>query len=487
MKNLYLLLGGAALVQLLRRPQIGKIVDGRPPGVTQCLDGKWSTYRPGRGVCSHHAGWRGLVEKVEDAEVIENEPVILPEPEQKPAAIKEDDIRWGTRVRLTAPFESFSKGAIGVHTRPPSDPFFGRKDTPGILYVEFGYSPEGVMQSGNIPISMLEVVVEDDRVRIRRRTSKNPELPPPPPGIYIEDIDYELARRAYSGTSMRPEQRGRSQVVGHRRELVELYRDLAKGRTPEQVTVFNGRWKTFVNRYTKLKVDYLRHHTGLMSTMVTGPARFPVARQRKMSDQSDRKRQKMTDYWNKFVKIIKKDRDIYPENFVNEPIRSGTSDAVERLQKKLSDRIALQDQYKLANKILRKRTDDAAFREAGLDPRWVAKNLNPYGNKAKIAPYLLQNNNAEINRLKKRLEQEEIKQMQRLNNVIRESTFAGGRVEEHLGDNRLRIFFDDKPSAENRAKLKKNGWRWSPKNVAWQRQLTDNAWRSATQLLSLNT
>lgn len=53
-------------MQLLRRPQIGKIVDGRPPGVTQCLDGKWSTYRPGRGVCSHHSGWRGTSVKEEE-------------------------------------------------------------------------------------------------------------------------------------------------------------------------------------------------------------------------------------------------------------------------------------------------------------------------------------------------------------------------------------------------------------------------------------
>lgn len=35
---------------------IGRIVNERPPGLTQCLDGSYSTYIPGRGVCSYHGG-----------------------------------------------------------------------------------------------------------------------------------------------------------------------------------------------------------------------------------------------------------------------------------------------------------------------------------------------------------------------------------------------------------------------------------------------
>jgi len=35
---------------------IGKIVKEKPPGLTECFDGKYSTYLPGRGVCSYHGG-----------------------------------------------------------------------------------------------------------------------------------------------------------------------------------------------------------------------------------------------------------------------------------------------------------------------------------------------------------------------------------------------------------------------------------------------
>lgn len=40
---------------------------------------------------------------------------------------------------------------------------------------------------------------------------------------------------------------------------------------------------------------------------------------------------------------------------------------------------------------------------------------------------------------------------------------------------RLQLIFDGKPADEIREILKKNGFKWSPKNGAWQRQLTDNA------------
>ena len=40
---------------------------------------------------------------------------------------------------------------------------------------------------------------------------------------------------------------------------------------------------------------------------------------------------------------------------------------------------------------------------------------------------------------------------------------------------RLQLIFDGKPEPEVLEILKRNGFRWSPKNEAWQRQLTPNA------------
>ena len=49
-------------------------------------------------------------------------------------------------------------------------------------------------------------------------------------------------------------------------------------------------------------------------------------------------------------------------------------------------------------------------------------------------------------------------------------------------DNRLQIFFEEKPDEKTRETLKENGFRWSPKAGAWQRQLNDNAIYAADRL-----
>ena len=51
----------------------------------------------------------------------------------------------------------------------------------------------------------------------------------------------------------------------------------------------------------------------------------------------------------------------------------------------------------------------------------------------------------------------------------------GVRVEESREDNRIRIYFDTKPSEGKRTMLKGYGFRWSPTEGAWQRQITEAA------------
>lgn len=65
------------------------------------------------------------------------------------------------------------------------------------------------------------------------------------------------------------------------------------------------------------------------------------------------------------------------------------------------------------------------------------------------------------------------------------TAFDGGQIVRNIDLNRLQILFDAIPDAGTRAALKQNGFRWSPKNQAWQRQLTDNAERAARQVLRL--
>lgn len=68
---------------------------------------------------------------------------------------------------------------------------------------------------------------------------------------------------------------------------------------------------------------------------------------------------------------------------------------------------------------------------------------------------------------------------------IQYAAFERGSVKVvyNTEQNRLQLLFQGKPEAEMIQKLKKNGFKWSPRNSAWQRQLTPNALRAMINIV----
>lgn len=64
-------------------------------------------------------------------------------------------------------------------------------------------------------------------------------------------------------------------------------------------------------------------------------------------------------------------------------------------------------------------------------------------------------------------------------------SFTGGRVVANAEKNRLQVIFDNKPSDAVRAELKANGFHWATSARAWQRPLTDDAYRAVAQITSI--
>lgn len=69
----------------------------------------------------------------------------------------------------------------------------------------------------------------------------------------------------------------------------------------------------------------------------------------------------------------------------------------------------------------------------------------------------------------------------------KEYTRGAVRVLQNAADNRLQLFFDDKPGSAQIATLRNNGYKWSPRNKAWQRQLTPNVLHSLHRVLPVET
>lgn len=167
-------------------------------------------------------------------------------------------------------------------------------------------------------------------------------------------------------------------------------------------------------------------------------------------------------------------------------IKSDDPQAIEKLTQKLEDCQKNQQDMKDKNAYFRKFGTMAGY--PGISEaeakRLDVKVENAYSwNKQPYASYELQNNNQEINRLKKRIA--ELTKDKEVGFVGWE--FNGGEAVANKEDNRLQLFFDEKPSAEQRNELKRYGFRWAPSVNAWQRQLNHNAISAASYIDFLKT
>ncbi|TXJ24915.1 MAG: DUF3560 domain-containing protein [Chitinophagaceae bacterium] len=166
----------------------------------------------------------------------------------------------------------------------------------------------------------------------------------------------------------------------------------------------------------------------------------------------------------------------------NNAIFSDDPQAIEKLQAKLTSLQDAQAFMKAANKCIKKQ-DKTAFLQLpfATEKLWEQLNTPDYVNRTGFAGYSLQNNNANIARVKKRLAFLE-KQAEK---ITRDIQINGVRLVENTEANRVQLFFPGIPAEETRKKLKQNGFRWCKSEGAWQRHLTPWAVRIAHDLLQI--
>ena len=105
----------------------------------------------------------------------------------------------------------------------------------------------------------------------------------------------------------------------------------------------------------------------------------------------------------------------------------------------------------------------------GIDKE-TAVQLDGRVNEHQSTPYpgrFFKDNFAEINRLKSNIDRLENKP----ETMFKGWRFEGGEAVINLANNRLQLMFAEKPNDDERAVLKKNGFKWAPTAKAWQRPL----------------
>lgn len=284
---------------------------------------------------------------------------------------------------------------------------------------------------------------------------------------YIDDIPADVARRAHEGTSFVPEKRAEqvrqeyALALATDRQALEQLAD-----TDDKRQALSDEFARYRAGYRIRTLAYLHALGRCVSSMITGPANFPVAQNEKRNTTANKRLQELIDFRTRALDSIR--RRLCPEQ---RPIMSGDADAVERLAEKIAEAEALQSRMKSVNAIIRKHWREgldaarAALVAAGESPAMAVEltTLDPCHGTG-FADYQLRNNNATIRRLKARLAA--VSRNQAKPSTTSEAN--GIRLEDCPAENRVRLFFPGKPDSTLRGRLKTTGFRWTPSLGCWQ-------------------
>ncbi|WP_234887830.1 hypothetical protein [Sinorhizobium medicae] len=167
--------------------------------------------------------------------------------------------------------------------------------------------------------------------------------------------------------------------------------------------------EAFARRHVDLTRRYWAAEGRCMNWFITGPARFPVARNEKRMRISDARRADLKAHEAMARKSAK--RKAVPHGTDDEPIRSGDPVAMQRIVTRIEETALSIDRMKAANAIIRRMEKDLATEEdmiaavaanTGLSPEAAARGI-------KLAPWQSRrgfsttNSRAELRRLQQRL------------------------------------------------------------------------------------
>lgn len=283
------------------------------------------------------------------------------------------------------------------------------------------------------------------------------------------DINEEAAHRAKTANSFSDYVPG--SATAEYRAMVDSAYELGEQQKAGIDPMHHEKADYLIDLYARKLADNINDRNAIdarvPSIMIAGGGNFPVRKKEKQNMARDRN---MGEYM-EIKGLLDKVRGVGTGG-----ISADDALAIPKLEKKLEDMKTEQDYMKFVNAYYRKHktldgcpdlTEDQIGRlKASMSRDW-RKDPVPFPS------YHLTNNNQNMRRVQQRLDD--------LKNRFEYAgwSFAGGRAEINEAENRLQLFFDEKPSDEQRQALKQHGFKWAPSQGAWQRQLTKNAIHSA--------
>ena len=305
---------------------------------------------------------------------------------------------------------------------------------------------------------------------------ETPAQPTKEPAVsdYYYSINEGAARRAKEMNSFSDYQPG--SATAEYRNYVDKAFALAQEQKKRVDPMYHEKIDSLLDTYARKLAANMNHgyeiDARVPSILIAGGSNFPVRQKEKQNAARDSNMQE----WQYIQGLLDKIRSTGMGG-----IRQDDPQAIPKLQKKLAGLEKAQETMKAVNAYYRKHgTLDGC---PHLSPENI-ENLKAdmasgwHYEKKPFQSWELSNNNAEIRRVRQRIES-----LTRANEVAYVGwEFDGGHVEANRDQGRLQVFFDGKPEADARQQLKENGFRWAPSVGAWQRLLNDNAYRASDRI-----
>lgn len=299
-------------------------------------------------------------------------------------------------------------------------------------------------------------------------TPKQPEAASP---VKYYPINEVAARRAKDVNSFSDYVPG-SATAAYRKavdEAAELAERQKKHVDPE----FHGKIDGLLDAYARRLAANLNKsyeiEARVPSILIAGGSNFPVQKKAKQNATRERNMEE----WQEIQGLLDRIRSTGTGG-----ISADDPNAASKLEAKLAKLEAAQEAMKKVNAYYRKhKTLDGCphLTPEGIENLKAEMASSWHYEKKPFQSWQLSNNGQEMRRIRDRIQA--LARHQEAAYVGWD--FVGGTVVINRSANRLQILFDGKPDPDIRAELKEHGFRWSPREGAWQRQLNDNAIRAA--------
>lgn len=294
-------------------------------------------------------------------------------------------------------------------------------------------------------------------------------------------INESLAKLAHDMMSMRDYQEGRK--TAEYRDYADKAYDLAERIAAERPKQAARAWK-IATAYARRMANNLnaasRIGTMCPSILICGGSNFPVRKKEKQNAAAERNHAEFAEIQGYIAKL---------ESILHgkEVIHSDDEDALILLQEKLSHLEMQQEFMKVVNAYWRKHKTLEGCPE--LTPEQavgIRDKMRRFGSldDKPFPSYIITNNAANIRRVRERIEV--LAKEKSRDNQETALEELGITVRENVDLMRIQLFLAEKPLVEVRQLLKHRGFKWSPNNGCWQRQLTNNAryaWRQLVKEL----